>query len=198
MDDISTKNEIRLLLEAYLKFIEYRKDSIIGELASSKKLPSNKDIGQRIKNINESFLNDSLIDQKVDILLREQVFLEPAVRKGLPFNLKNVENSSFIDSQDNISINSARCGSYPMKPLKANSYRVTQPHMKVKKPPVSRLKFDHLFSGSQTMDVASPEKDQKQKLKDNIRLMAMKKAQRSSSHKRSIFMPHKLVHGNII
>lgn len=184
-------------MEAYLKFIEYRKDSKTGELASSKKLPSNEDIGQRVKKINESFLNDSLIDQKADIILREEVLLEPAVRKGLPFNLKNVNNSSFIDSQDNISINSARDGSNPVKPLKTSSYRVIKQHIKVKKPPVSRLKFDHLFSASQTMDAAPPEKEQKQKLKDNIRLMAMKKAQRSSSHKRSIVMPHTLVYVNI-
>ena len=185
-------------MEAYLKFIEYRKDSKTRELASSKKLPSNKVIGERIKKINESFLNDSLIDQKADVLLREQVLLEPAVKKGLPFKLKDVNNSSFIDSQDNISINSARGESNHIKPLKTNSYRVIKQHIKVKKPPVSRLKFDNLFSATRTLEEAPPEKDQKKKLKENIRLMAMKKAERSSSHKRSIVIPHKLVYINII
>lgn len=186
-DETQVDQQIRLLLEAYLKFIEYRKASKSGALSSNLKLPSNTEIGQRIKKINEGFLNDPSIVERVDSLIQEKVFIEPSLRKGLAVNLANVNNSSLCESQENLSMRSARGDCNSRSSFRASSYKATPPQFKLKKQPVSKLKFDYLFSASQTMEAGvTGEPEKKMAFKENIRLMAMKKAQRSDSQKQSM------------
>lgn len=174
------QEEIRELLECYLKFMEIRQNTKEDDLSKSQ-YPSNGELGDRIFRMNSKFLNDPALDEAV-----KKMKAGFSKKRGFNFQIKSLRNPSICESQERLSINSYRedARSHSKSSLRDTySHREGKSNVSVKKEPLKTIRLDYLFSSNtdrpkqfHTLDDTLPRKN----IRDNIKIFAKKAPNRAS------------------